>query len=308
MSAPMGWFVAITTVLSLAACIWLIAWTMKRRPGEAAETETTHHTWDGDLQEMNRPLPRWWLMLFYLTILFAGVYLALYPGLVVTDGLLGWSQEKQYEQEVQAAEARYAPIFEAFAAQPIPELAKDPDALQVGRNLYANHCAMCHGSAARGAASFPNLTDADWQWGGDPQNIKVSILNGRQGVMPGWASSFTADELDAMVGMIRQLGTPSEKSALESAAGQKYQMLCASCHGPNGRGNQALGAPNLADDTWLYGGSREAIMTSINQGRQGVMPAHKDLLGEDRVHVLAAYVYSLSQDGQDGSGGGAGAP
>jgi len=162
---------------------------------------------------------------------------------------------------------------------------------------------MCHGSAARGAASFPNLTDADWQWGGDPQNIKVSILNGRQGVMPGWAANFTEDELDAMVGLIRQLGTPSETSALETAAGQKYQMLCASCHGPNGRGNPAMGAPNLAVDTWLYGGSREAIMTSIAQGRQGVMPAHKDLLGEDRVHILAAYVYSLS----DG-GGGAGAP
>ncbi len=304
MSATMGWFVAVTTIVSLAACIWLIAWTMKRRPGEAAETETTHHVWDGDLQEMNRPLPRWWLMLFYLTILFAGLYLALYPGLVVFDGLLGWSQTGQYEKEVQAAEARYAPIFEAFAARPIPELANDPEALQVGRNLYANHCAMCHGSAARGAASFPNLADDDWLYGGDPQSIKTSILQGRQAAMPGWEASFTEDELDAMVGLIRQLGTDSEKSALESPAGQKYQMLCAACHGPNGRGNQALGAPNLADDIWLYGGSREVIIETIKYGRQGVMPAHKDLLGENRVHVLAAYVYSLSRSG----GGAAGAP
>ncbi|MEJ2602814.1 MAG: cytochrome-c oxidase, cbb3-type subunit III [Gammaproteobacteria bacterium] len=304
MSASMGWFVAVTTILSLAACIWLIAWTMRRRPGEAAETETTHHVWDGDLQEMNRPLPRWWLMLFYLTILFAGIYLALYPGLVVFDGLLGWSQTEQYEKEIRTAEARYAPIFEAFAARPIAELANDPEALQVGRNLYANHCAMCHGSAARGAASFPNLTDDDWLYGGDPQSIRTSILQGRQGVMPAWASSFTEDELDAMVGMIRQLGTDSEKTALESPAGQKFQMLCAACHGPNGRGNQALGAPNLADDIWLYGGSREAIIETIVQGRQGVMPAHEDLLGENRVHVLAAYVYSLSRSG----GGAAGAP
>lgn len=303
MSATMGWFVAITTVLSLVACIWLIAWTMKRRPGEASETETTHHTWDGNLQEMNRPLPRWWLMLFYLTILFSGVYLALYPGLVVFDGILGWSQDSQYNREVQAAEARYAPVFEAFAARSIPELATDPDALQVGRNLYANHCAMCHGSAARGAASFPNLVDDDWLYGGDPQNIKISILNGRQGVMPGWAASFSEDELSGMVAFIRQLGTPSEQSALASPAGQKYQMFCSSCHGPNGRGNETLGAPNLADDIWLYGGSDEAITYSIAQGRQGVMPAHGDLMGENRVHVVAAYVYSLSQ-----GGGGSGSP
>lgn len=303
MSAPMGWFVAITTILSLVGCLWLISWTMKRRPGEAAETDTTQHTWDGDLQEMNRPLPRWWLWLFYLTLLFAGVYLALYPGLVVTDGVLGWSQEDQYEQEIQAAEARYAPVFEAFAARPIEQLAANPEALEVGRNLYANHCAMCHGSAAMGAASFPNLTDDEWLYGGDPQSIKISILNGRQGVMPGWASSFTEDELDAMVGLIRQLGTPSEQSALESPAGQKYQMFCASCHGPNGRGNQDIGAPNLADDVWLYGGSREAIIHSIAKGRQGVMPAHGDLLGENRIHVLTAYVYSLSRD--DSGGGGA---
>lgn len=306
MSAPMGWFVAITTILSLAACIWLIAWTMKRRPGEPATDDTTHHVWDGDLQEMNRPLPRWWLMLFYLTILFAGVYLALYPGLGAFDGFLGWSQESQYRQEVTLAEARYAPVFEAFAATPVEELAKDPAALRVGSNLYANHCSMCHGSAARGAAGFPNLTDASWLYGGDPENIRVSILNGRSGVMPALGASFTADELDAMVGFIRQLGTPSEASAKSTPAGQKFQTLCSACHGPDGRGNQVLGAPNLADDIWLYGASREDIVATIMNGRNGVMPAHRDLLGEDRVHVLTAYVYSLSRDGD--AGGGHGAP
>ncbi len=306
MSAPMGWFVAVTTVLSLAACIWLIAWTMKRRPGEPAADDTTHHVWDGDLQEMNRPLPRWWLMLFYLTILFAAVYLALYPGLVVTDGLLGWNQLEQYEKEVQVAEARYAPVFAAFAATPIEKLARDPDALRVGSNLYANHCSMCHGSAARGAASFPNLTDDDWLYGGEPQNIKMSILNGRAGVMPGWDASFTEAELNDMVDYLHKLGTDQEASAQSSPAHQKYQMLCAACHGPDGRGNQVLGAPNLADDIWLYGGGRDAIIATIRYGRNGIMPAHRDLLGEDRVHVLAAYVYSLSLEDQ--GGGAAGAP
>ncbi len=296
MSSFWSWYVTILTVGNILACYWLIRWAGKRRAGEAAEGDVTGHTWDDNLQEYNNPLPRWWLWLFYITIVFGLVYLALYPGLGNYPGLLGWSQTHQYEEELARAEAKFGPIFAAWAARPIPELARDAEAMRAGQRLFLNYCATCHGSAATGAVGFPDLTDDDWLWGGDPDTIKASILDGRRGQMPPMAAAL-GDEaaVEAVAHYVLSLsGAPHD--AAKAAAGQAKFAVCAACHGPDGKGNPALGAPDLTDGVWLHspGPSVEAVVAAIKNGRSGHMPAHRDFLGEDKVHLLAAYVYSLS--------------
>jgi cytochrome c oxidase cbb3-type subunit 3 len=292
MGSFLSWFVIILTVGNIVGAYWLIRWTMKRRPGESAEGATTGHSWDG-LEEYNNPLPRWWLWLFYITLLFAVIYLALYPGLGTFAGTLGWTQTEQWEKEVAKAEEKYGPIFAKYAALDIPETAAQPEALQMGKRMYLNYCAQCHGSDARGAIGFPNLADGDWLYGGEPQAIKVSILNGRAGVMPALGGAL-GEDLDNVVEYVLSLSGRAKDEAKIEKGKAKYQQLCIACHGPEGKGNQALGAPNLTDETWLYGKSRGAITKSISQGRNGVMPAHKEFLGEDKSHLIAAYVWSLS--------------
>ena len=296
MNAFWAWFVTIVSVVNVLACWWLIRWTAKSRPGESAIGETTDHSWDeGTLQEYNNPLPRWWLWLFYITIVFALVYLFLFPGLGNYQGYLGWSQEQQYDAEVTKAEERYGPLFAQFAERDLTELSQDAEALKIGQRLFANYCSQCHGSDAKGAPGFPNLTDGDWLYGGEPEVIKVSILNGRNGVMPAMAAAVGDDKaIDDLVTYVLSLSV-SDLVTPDQAAKTKFEMVCGACHMPTGEGNPALGAPNLTDDIWLYGGSRGAIKKAITQGRQGNMPAYKDFLGEDKVHLLAAYVYSLSQ-------------
>lgn len=297
MSSFWSWFVAIVSIVNILACWWLIRWTAKPRPGEAAiEDNTTGHTWDGgDLAEYNNPMPRWWLWMFYILIVFALIYLFLYPGLGNYQGYLGWTQEGQYDAEVAAADERYGPLFAKFAETDIATLSQDPEAIKVGQRMFVNYCAQCHGADAKGAVGFPNLTDDAWLHGGEPETIKDTILNGKNGMMPPMGAAVgDAQAVDDVATYVLSLSV-SDSVSVNQNGKAKYEAICAACHGVDGKGNPALGAPNLADNTWLYGGSRAAITKTIMEGRQGMMPAHKEFLGEDKVHLLSAYVYSLSQ-------------
>ncbi len=294
MSSFWSWWVIIITVGNILACYWLIKWASKPRTGEAATGDVTGHKWDDNLEEYNNPLPRWWLWLFYITIVFGLVYIVLYPGAGNFAGTLGWSSTGQYEDEIQKAEAKYQPIFTAFAQQSVEDLAQDADAVKVGQRLFLNYCATCHGSTATGAVGFPNLTDDDWLYGGSPEAIKTTILDGRMGAMPPWEAALGEKGLDEMTQYVLSLSGRKHDAELAAAGKTKFDTMCVACHGMDGTGNQALGAPNLTDDNWLYGGSPGVIRQTIAKGRNGVMPAHRDFLGEDKVHVLAAYIYSLS--------------
>jgi len=281
------------TSLNVLACAWLIWWTARKRPNEAAAGEVTDHVWDGDLRERNNPMPRWWLILFFLSIVFCFVYFLLYPALGNFPGVLGWTKANQYQHEVSAAQRQYGPIYAQFAGRSVADLAKDKNALALGHSLFANNCINCHGSDARGAPGFPNLTDSDWLYGGDPDTIVQTIAHGREGIMPALGAALGPQGVDEVVAYVESLSGRSAPAA-KVAAGQARFALCAACHGADGKGNQAVGAPNLTDDVWLYGGSDATIRKTIVDGRHGKMPAHQ-WLGDDRVRLLAAYVYSLSQ-------------
>lgn len=292
MSSFWSIFIITLVVINVGGCLWLIAWTMNMKSGHE-DADSTGHVWDGDLREYNNPLPKWWLNTFYLTIIFTVIYLALYPGLGNFPGMLGWTQHEAYNAESAAREAQYAAVFGAFAGMSIDELASNEDAVRLGRNTYMNNCTACHGSDARGAKGFPNLTDATWQWGGDPAKIQQTIANGRIGNMPALGSVAGAEGVEQIITFL--LSEPADTSADVVAGQQKFMTSgCIGCHGMNAEGNPLLGAPNLRDDDWLHGNSREAIRDVINNGRNNQMPAHLQLLGEDRVNLVAAYVLSLS--------------
>ncbi|MGA7802755.1 MAG: cytochrome-c oxidase, cbb3-type subunit III [Gammaproteobacteria bacterium] len=289
-----SWWVILLTIGNILACWWLIMWASKRRSGESASGEVTGHTWDEDLQEYNNPLPRWWLWLFYITLVFALVYLALYPGLGKYRGLLGWTEVSQYQKEMKQAQEKYGPIFAQYAKTPMTALIDDPKAMQAGQRLFVTYCASCHGSDARGAPGFPNLTDNDWLHGGSPEAIQKTILDGRQGVMPAWKAVLGEQGVDQVAAYVMSLSGRPVDAELAEAGKAKFQTYCVACHGADGKGNQQIGAPNLTDNIWLYGGSPGTIKQTIADGRNGRMPAHRNFLGQDKVHLLAAYVYSLS--------------
>ncbi len=291
MSSAWSWYVIVGTVLSLLACFWLIVWTNRQRQSDEDIKESESHVWDENIRELNNPLPMWWLYLFVITIVFSGVYLIVYPGLGSFGGVLGWSQEEQYEREVQAAEERYGPIFAKYGAMEVAELVHDEEALGIGQSLYANYCAQCHGSTARGAPGFPNLVDDDWLYGGEPAQIEYTILNGRSGIMPSLSAAL-GDDLDAMVTYVRSMADGLDTG---SPIHGKYVTFCSACHGVDGAGNQLLGGPSLIDDVWLYGSSETEVRKSIVEGRNGVMPANENFIGKDRARILTAYVYSLSR-------------
>lgn len=295
MSAAWSWYVTILSLANILACVWLIRWTAKKRPGEGAASDTTGHEWDG-LREYNNPMPRWWLGLFYITIVFALAYLLLYPGLGNFKGLLGWTQTGAYEAEVQQVEQDVAPLFAKYAATPIPDLARDPAAMATGRRLFLTSCAVCHGADGHGSRGFPNLADDNWQWGGSPEQIEQTITQGRQAAMIPWGAALGDDGVKAVATYVRSLGGHDADPAQVAAGKDKFQTLCVACHGPDAKGNPMLGAPDLTDDYWLYGGSQQVVETTIRGGRMGMMPAHKDLLSAERIHVLAAYVYGLSHE------------
>lgn len=292
------WWITIPTVIGILWMAWF-AYSMSARGAPPQKLDTMGHTWDGDLQEYNNPLPKWWLNMFYLTIAWGSVFLVFYPGLPAFEGILKWTQYRQYESEVGAADAKYGPIYQKFASQDIPTLAADPAAITVGQRLFSTYCIQCHGSDARGAPGFPNLADGDWLWGGTPEQIQTTILEGRQGAMPAWGPILGPEKVnDAAEYVLSLSGRPVD--ATVAARGKEiFAQNCAACHGADGKGNPMLGAPNLTDDVWLYGGSQARVRETLTNGRQGRMPAHKEFLGEAKVHVLAAYVYSLSR--QSGS-------
>ena len=295
MPAFWAWFVAAGTIAFVIWCVYLISWAGKQGPQNKEDEDLVGHVWDGDIEEWNNPAPKWWLYLYFITIAWAVGYMIVYPGIGAFDGLLGWTQEGQYEEEMQAAEARYEPIYERFAAMEFAERVADPEALELGRSLFANYCTTCHGSDARGGPGYPNLTDNDWLWGNSEDNIVATITHGRNGIMTSWAAVLGSDEgIDNMVRYVRSLSGLEEADAAALTAKPTFETVCAACHTPAGTGNTALGAPDLTDATSLYGSSQESIRTTIVDGRNGVMPPHGELLGEKRTKILAAYVYSLS--------------
>ena len=286
---------------SMIGCGILIIYSMRGHRKEET-TETTGHSYDG-IEEYDNPLPRWWVWMFWATIVFGFGYIGLY-GLGNFNGLLTvkvdgenvtWSSANQWAAEVQAYDAKLAPLFEGYMATPIAELAKNEDALQTGQRLFKSNCSVCHGTSAMGAMGFPNLTDGDWLYGGSPEKIKESLLYGRQGAMPAWQAVLGDEGIADMTQYVRSLSGLKHDAEAAQRATPAYTQNCAVCHGADGKGIQLFGAPNLTDDIWLYGGSTQQIQFTLRNGRAGKMPAQKEILGEDKVHVLAAYIYSLSQ-------------
>jgi cytochrome c oxidase cbb3-type subunit 3 len=293
-----GWsiYVIVLVVLCLAGCVWLL-WANRTAPVDrVAKGEPMEAEHDG-IRELNNPLPAWWSWLFVGTIVFGVGYLAVYPGMGAYAGTAGWTSGGQYEAEVQQADARYGPIFAAFAEQPIPALSREAKAVEIGSRLFLNHCATCHGSDARGSRGYPNLTDEDWLYGGDPETIVATITHGRTGVMPPFSIPVGGDEgVKAMAHYVLSLSGRDHDPAQAERAASTFATFCSVCHGTDGRGIQAVGGPNLTDDIWLHGGRSADIEAQIHAGRINQMPAHRDLLSAEKIHLLAAYVYSLSSD------------
>ncbi|MFC1776333.1 cytochrome-c oxidase, cbb3-type subunit III [Pseudomonadota bacterium] len=291
------WYVIIITVVTVLGCFWLLQWTkgVSNRDEEGDGTGTTGHVWDEDLVELNNPLPRWWLQLFYITIAFAFIYLILFGGLGNMPGVLGWSQEGQYEAEMKTAAEAQETIFARYRQMDNETLIADAQANATGQRLYANSCAMCHGSDGRGARGFPNLTDDDWLYGGSFDTIMQTLATGRAGAMPVMVGGLDDLGVSDLVVYVQSMSGQKADAAMAARGKKSFDMLCVACHGPDGSGNQALGAPRLNDDIWLYGGEPETIRKSLTEGRNGNMPAHQDLLSEDRRRLITAYVLSLSQ-------------
>lgn len=290
-----GWsvFIAAAATVGLVGCLVLLAIASRRRV--MASDNTTGHVWDEDLRELNNPLPRWWMWLFVITVLFAGVYLALYPGLGSFAGSFGWTSSGQWDAEQQRAHANMAPVYARFATMPAAELAKDAQAMGIGERLFINTCAGCHGSDAHGSKGFPNLTDGDWLGGSGPEYIEKTIAQGRTGMMPPMAAAVgSAEDVRNVANYVLSLSGSAHNNVAAQLGKPKF-AVCAACHGPDGKGNQAIGAPNLTDKTWLHGWGEDAVMAMVNNGKTNVMPAHARRLTPEQIHVLAAYVWNLGQ-------------
>ncbi len=302
-----SWWVIVLTLASIGYCAWLL-WTMSKTKVQAGapapggkKAELTGHTWDGDLAEYNNPLPQWWMWLFWITIAFALAYLVVFPGLGRFPGVSGWTSASQYAKEAAEMDAKTKPLYDKYLAMDLKAVAADPQARAMGERLFLNYCSQCHGSDARGGRGFPNLTDNDWLWGGDPETIRETITNGRMGVMPPLGAALGEEKVRNVVAYVRSLsGLPAD--SLKAQLGKEvFMQNCAACHGPEGKGTQALGAPNLTDQIWLYDSSEATITEGIMKGRHvGLdqehkpMPAHKDSLGAGKIQILAAYVWGLS--------------
>ncbi|HEX7271331.1 MAG TPA: cytochrome-c oxidase, cbb3-type subunit III [Casimicrobiaceae bacterium] len=300
-----GVYVAIITLVSILGCAILLFVMGKKRVPTQARKEgetgpgTTGHTWDGDLAEYNNPLPRWWMWLFYITIAFSLLYLALYPGLGTFRGVLGWTSAGAYATERTDFDERVKPLYARYLGMDVKAVAADSQAHAMGERLFLNYCAPCHGSDAGGSKGFPSLRDSDWLYGGSPEQIKESISNGRNGIMPAFGPTLGEDGVKNVAAYVRSLsGLPHDN--LRSQLGKPvFAQNCAACHGPDGKGNVQLGAPNLTDEIWLYGGSEATIVETISKGRGAAsdvtrMPAHKDRLDEGKIQLLTAYVWGLS--------------
>ena len=295
MSFAWSTYIIFFVVSNILACVWLLWWTAQRKKGDTVDTQTTGHVWDGDLTEYNNPLPRWWINLFYLTIVFAIAYLIWFPGLGAFKGTSEWSSAKQHDIDKKEADAKLAKAFAKFQNQPIDVIAKDPQALTTGKRIFINNCAMCHGSDARGGRGFPNLTNQDWQWPNSPEDILVTLREGRQAAMPALAGPMESEAgISQVVVYVQSLSGMQVDPSLAAAGKKRYDGICAACHGVEGKGNQMLGAPNLTDDVWLYGNEFETMKQTVRAGRNGHMPAHKGILSDTQIRLVGAYVWSVS--------------
>jgi cytochrome c oxidase cbb3-type subunit 3 len=298
------YFIAVITVVSVIGC-GVFLWSQSKRRvkvGAGTEPDTTGHVWDGDLQEFHNPLPRWWMWLFYITVVFSVVYLILYPGLGSQfKGILNWTSGGQHQAEVKAAQDRYGSLFASYLKMDVAAVAADERGRQMGGRIFQNNCAQCHGSDGRGSRGFPNLTDGEWQWGGAPEAIKTTIVEGRKAAMPPMAAAVggAADVEDVAHYVLSLSG--SAHDSVRAARGRDKFAACAACHGADGKGNPALGSVDLTNKTWLYGGTVATISETITKGRSGVMPAWKGLLSEAEIHLVAAYVYGLANPAQSAS-------
>ncbi|NKE65768.1 cytochrome-c oxidase, cbb3-type subunit III [Ramlibacter sp. RBP-2] len=286
-------YVAGLTVVSIVACLLLLWITARGKTPSATADNTTGHVWDDDLREMNNPMPRWWMWLFVITIVFSLLYLVAYPGLGSYQGELRWTTRGEYDAEVQQANKELAPLYAQFTARKTEDLAGDANAMAIGERLFMNNCAQCHGSDARGSKSFPNLADADWLYGGSPDKIRETITQGRKGLMPPMAAAVgTPEDVRNVAHYVLSLSNGPHDSVRAQLGKTKF-TACAACHGMDGKGNQAMGAPNLTDDVWLHGWGEQAIVNMITAGKANEMPAQAGKLTDAQIHVLATYVWSL---------------
>jgi cytochrome c oxidase cbb3-type subunit 3 len=288
-------YVAGIALFGIVACLLLLYFSGKAK-AMTDNDNTTGHVWDGDLREMNNPLPRWWVGLFLITIVFSLAYLALYPGLGNSAGKLDWSSTGQYNDEMAKANQALEPLYAKYASMAPQDVAKDPQAMAIGDRLFMNNCAQCHGSDARGSKGFPNLTDRDWLHGGSPEKINETLVNGRNGLMPPMAAAVgTPEDVRNLAHYVLSLSN-SPHDSLRASLGKSKFGACAACHGSDGKGNQAMGAPNLTDDIWLHGWGENAIVSMVTNGKTNQMPAQAGKLTEAQLHVLASYVWGLSNN------------
>jgi cytochrome c oxidase cbb3-type subunit III len=291
-----GWslFIAASTLLGLVACVLLLIVAARRRIVGTVDDNTTGHVWDEDLRELNNPLPRWWMGLFVITVVFSVIYLLLYPGLGAAAGTLKWSSVAEYDAEQSQARAALAPLYARFASMDEKQLAADTQAMGIGERLFINNCAACHGSDAHGSKGFPNLTDNDWLWGGTFADIQKTIAEGRNGVMPPMAAAVgSGEDVHNLAQYVLSLSGSAHDSVAAQLGRSKF-VVCAACHGADGKGNTAMGAPNLTDKVWLHGWGEATIVAMVNGGKNNTMPAHAGRLTPEQVRVLAAYVWHLS--------------
>ena len=288
-----GWFVAVATVVSLLACLGLLIIASRRKV--MGDDNTTGHIWDEDLRELNNPLPRWWMWLFVLTVVFSAVYLAFYPGLGTSPGSLKWTSVGQYEAEQDKARAAMVPVYAKYVSMSAEELGRDAQAMGIGQRLFLNNCAQCHGSDGRGSKSFPNLADNDWLGLNTLDSVKKTITEGRMGVMPPMGAAVgSGEDIKNVAHYVLSL-SGSAHNDIAAQLGKAKFGTCAACHGADGKGNTALGAPNLTDKIWLHGWGEQAIVEIINKGKTNAMPAQGRLLTPEQVHVLGGYVLNMSQ-------------
>ena len=294
-----GWsiYVALVALVGIFWCVWLLASQRKAKvihtpDGAVADTG---HVWDGNLRELNNPLPRWWAWMYLIFCVFALVYLVLFPGLGSFPGVMGYTTDGALMSSMTEANDELKPVYAKYVKMDIEQVAADPKAREMGQRLFLNSCAQCHGSDAGGSKGFPNLTDGDWLYGGSPETIKATIVNGRGGVMPAFGHLESAQIVD-LANYVRSLsGMPADDAKVARGA-ELFKINCVACHGADGKGNIAMGAPNLTDKTWLYGGSEATIVETLTKGRMAMMPSQDKVLSPEKIHLLTAYVWGLSNN------------
>ncbi len=292
MSSFWSLWIIVLTVISIIGITWIL-FANRKTDGVSGPDATTGHVYDG-IEEYDNPLPAWWFYMFVISIIFAIGYLIAYPGMGNFKGVLNWTQINQWQGELDTAEKKYGAIFAEYRNMPVEQVAADPKALKMGQRMFSNNCAQCHGSDARGSYGFPNLSDGEWLYGGSPEQIKASITQGRSGLMPAWEAALGDEGIVNVSNYVMSLSGRDVDTDAAAKGQSQFQTFCSSCHGAEGKGNIAFGAPDLTNNAWLYGGSQGLIQRSIRSGRNGKMPAHSELLSADKIHLLTAYVYSLS--------------